>query len=185
LDKSIDVAMFIVYAYLMYRQNKILEETNRLMLDNAAEIKMPPRSYGRYWPMIAMSGLTLLTWIAIGVGPKINGIDEGPAITKFDPRSSEHMSYIAHRNYFNERVPLDNIHYDFCDFTNVTFVYNGLGPVSLTNNTIQNSYTISTDNDVVATTEAMLEGLNYLKPNVRLSGPNRTAVPNVEPLRTK
>lgn len=69
---------FLVYAYLLHRQNKIMEEQNRIMREQLEREKAGDGSTApaylarngtlkRYWPMLTMLVLTLATWSAIGL----------------------------------------------------------------------------------------------------------------------
>ncbi len=62
------VLAFLVYAYLLYRQNKIMEEQNRIMREQAGTpaSTTPKRSLKSYWPMLLMAVLTVATWSAVG-----------------------------------------------------------------------------------------------------------------------
>jgi hypothetical protein len=63
------VVGFLVYAYLLYRQNKIMEEQNDLMREQggAARRMANERTWiDTRWPMLAMAALTLVTWSAVG-----------------------------------------------------------------------------------------------------------------------
>ncbi len=72
------VVGFLVYAYLLHRQNKIMEEQNRIMREQlerekAGESATAPVALTRngrlkrYWPMMTMLVLTLATWSALGL----------------------------------------------------------------------------------------------------------------------
>jgi len=72
------VVGFFVYAYLLYRQNKIMEEQNRIMREQLEQDRgkgsaipaHPIRKWqrlGSYWPMIVMFVLTAATWSALGL----------------------------------------------------------------------------------------------------------------------
>jgi hypothetical protein len=69
LEKIGGVIGFSIYAYLLYRQNRIMEETNRIMREQGggAVPLRPPWRLKNYWPMVLMAALTLATWIAIGL----------------------------------------------------------------------------------------------------------------------
>jgi hypothetical protein len=62
------VLAFLVYAYLLYRQNKIMEEQNRIMREQAGTpaSASPKRTLRNYWPMVLMAMLTVATWSAVG-----------------------------------------------------------------------------------------------------------------------
>jgi hypothetical protein len=72
------IVAFVVYAYLLYRQNKIMEEQNRIMREQLEQdrgtgsaISTRPvqkwQRLGNYWPMVVMLVLTLATWSALGL----------------------------------------------------------------------------------------------------------------------
>lgn len=63
------VLAFLVYAYLLYRQNKIMEEQNRIMREQAGSPASPIPKWRlkSYWPMVLMAALTIATWSAVGL----------------------------------------------------------------------------------------------------------------------
>ncbi|MGD0073806.1 MAG: hypothetical protein ABSD31_05640 [Candidatus Binataceae bacterium] len=75
------IVAFLVNAYLIYRQNGIFEEQNKIMraqlqLENRKRKRRGDLSepepiaeisiYKRYWPMAAMAALTIAMWAAVG-----------------------------------------------------------------------------------------------------------------------
>jgi hypothetical protein len=83
------------------------------------------------------------------------------------------------KHFEDERVILDGTSYQRCTFKNVTFVYNGTGPVGFANNDVQ-GFGVSSENPAVISTVKLLYGLGLstLKPfDLRQNQP----VPNVEP----
>jgi hypothetical protein len=72
IDSIGGVLAFLIYAYLLYRQNQIMEEQNRIMREQAgapsvAAVAIPRSWLSQHWPMLVMGVLTLATWTAIGL----------------------------------------------------------------------------------------------------------------------
>jgi hypothetical protein len=91
---------------------------------------------------------------------------------------------IDNRKFVNERVILDGCEYKYCSFENVTFEYNGKGPLNFHHNEIFGKINLVTDNKIVSYTVATLIGLGATKPNIAFTyGPQRRRVEKVEPPR--
>jgi hypothetical protein len=88
------VLAFLVYAYLLHRQNKIMEEQNRIMLEQggaARRIANERTWWDKHWPMFVMAGLTLVTWSAVGF--YFYDRHNAPVLYEFDdPRSAALVS---------------------------------------------------------------------------------------------
>jgi hypothetical protein len=66
-DLIATIVFGVLYVLLMYRQNTLLQEQNRVMSEQAGQVAaVKPSLSGRYWPMIAMATMTVLTWAAVG-----------------------------------------------------------------------------------------------------------------------
>ncbi|MGB0012763.1 MAG: hypothetical protein WBQ03_14230 [Candidatus Sulfotelmatobacter sp.] len=62
------VVAFLIYAGLLYQQNRIMERTNEIMIEQggaARALANSRGSIGKFWPMITMAALTILTWAAL------------------------------------------------------------------------------------------------------------------------
>ncbi|MGA8212254.1 MAG: hypothetical protein WB799_01575 [Candidatus Sulfotelmatobacter sp.] len=63
------VLAFLVYAYLLHRQNKIMEQQNEIMREQGGAARVLANSRGsikKFWPMIVMAAMLVLTWGAVG-----------------------------------------------------------------------------------------------------------------------
>jgi len=69
---------------------------------------------------------------------------------------------IAGKHYFNERVVLDGKSFKDCYFTNVTFVFNGTKPFSLTDSHFIGRPVATSENPVVMGSFVFLRGLAVL-----------------------
>jgi hypothetical protein len=84
------------------------------------------------------------------------------------------------KNFFNDRVGLDNREFRNCRFVNVTFVYNG-GFVHFRDNVIDGPFRIVTDTKAVYGTATLLRGLGQLKEGLVFVGPNLDPVHGIDP----
>ncbi len=85
------------------------------------------------------------------------------------------------RPFQNERVVLDDTSYVHCTFDHVTFVYNGTGPIGLSDNTIEGPLKIDSQNPTVTTTFI----LGYITRDVSVQIIDRTGKPMrfIEPIK--
>ena len=60
---------FLIYAALMYQQNRIMQEQNDIMREQGGTSvsRIPKWRLKSYWPMLLMAVLTIATWSAVGV----------------------------------------------------------------------------------------------------------------------
>jgi len=92
------------------------------------------------------------------------------------------LTVITGRNFLNERVPLDGMEYQYCTFSHVTFVYNG-GIVDFHDNTINGPIRLVTGRSTLYRTFMLLRGLDAIKADFSVLGPNLTPLQEVEPIR--
>jgi hypothetical protein len=147
---------FLVYAYLMYRQNALIEkqnaifeEQNRLMSKKKGAT-MQPLSKGslltNYWPLAAMAALTILTWGSLAGAyyyskrPATNDQTLTVSISSAEaPVDYPNMSVIVHETFEdNSSIPLDGHIYKDCTFKNSCLMYDG-GAYRLENATFEGS----------------------------------------------
>jgi hypothetical protein len=103
-------------------------------------------------------------------------------VYKFEYNKDAKLAVVDGRSFVNETVPIDGYKYINCTFTNVTFRYNGTTPPEFMNDRFVGSVWISTGNDAVAATMAVLKGLGLSSNIPLLHGEQRTPMP-VEPPR--
>jgi hypothetical protein len=81
--------------YFPWRQNKIFERQNEIFATQAGLSQMPREPHGvsirRFWPMFAMTALTLVTWS--GVGYDLYDRHSNPDLPEFDVKS--HVPFYA------------------------------------------------------------------------------------------
>jgi hypothetical protein len=109
-------------------------------------------------------------------------------------KSSQHEDYkfrfsdaplveVRGKRFLNERVVIDGYRYTFCNFENVTLVYNGTAPFGLDNNQFYGSRNIFTDNPSIAASAMLMKALGMVKPDTPLvGGPDFTPM-HIEPPR--
>lgn len=142
--------------YLLWRQNRILARKASPTLEQPY--------MRRYWPLILMTAMMLLTWTAIGydlynrhrnplVGSNFSAIYAGK-------EPSKHV-------WKNEKVLLDGFHYQNCVFYNVTFEYNGTTPIQMNDSKIH-GFTLASKNEAITDWMIFLKGMGALQPNVNL-----------------
>jgi len=155
----VGIVVGLITLYLLWQQNQIFREQNRIFATQAEVATMPSENstvirLRRYWPMLLMALLMLLTWLAVG----------------FDYYDRHRITYSAPGHvirgavFENDVVEIDDK--DFrgpCSFTNVTFVYRG-GPWNMENCAVKGKITLRTDNKIVHSTMVLMEGLKLLSP---------------------
>jgi hypothetical protein len=72
---------------------------------------------------------------------------------------------IKNKKFVNEYVLLDGHSYEYCDFTNVSFGWNGTAPFHLNHNSIHGAW-IKTESDIVYSTILLLKGLDMFKEEI-------------------
>jgi hypothetical protein len=75
---------------------------------------------------------------------------------------------VTGRTFINERITLDGNEFSHCDFTNVTFVYNGTAAIKFHDNAVHGRIQFDSDNPSVTSTMIMLAMLNALRPDFEL-----------------
>lgn len=75
---------------------------------------------------------------------------------------------VLNKTLQNEKVLLDGHSYSGCRFVNVTFIYNADAPFDLTNNTIEGSWSIETDNVQISGMIKLLNELKMLQPSTQV-----------------
>jgi hypothetical protein len=139
LETVVSLISAIAYALLMYQQNRILREQNRIMLEErGGEMAGNTGHYTRYWPLLVMALLTLLTWAAIAT----------KAYRKPDVKQwySTKQETIYGQSYINQTLEIDGKSFDHCHFTNVNFIFHGLAPTDFKEVTMQGDIQFKTDN---------------------------------------
>lgn len=125
--------------------------------------------------------LLVLTWLVLGFDfyDRHYGL-AGPDVLHW--KNVPEMVRIDGRHFVNEKVELDNHAYTNCTFRNVTFIYNGNGPVTLQNIDLFPPMVFETHSDIVLTTFGMLKGLGINPETAPITfEPNGTPYPGLEP----
>jgi hypothetical protein len=78
---------------------------------------------------------------------------------------------VVGKPFINELVRLDGYSYQNCDFTHVTFLYNGTTPIQFVNNRIDGSFVFRTDNPAVLGTVYWLKAFVGLPDTMKLDIP--------------
>jgi hypothetical protein len=117
---------------LMWQQNRILQRQNEIFARQEgvdAEVESQPQAkYLKYWPMLAMGILMLLTWTAVGYNYYDRHHVDNSVWTDVDK-----LDRIASRTFTNETVILDGKYFLQPTFDRVTFIYNGTAGVAMDN----------------------------------------------------
>lgn len=111
-------------------------------------------------------GIILLLTAWFGLFLQRRGFHRQPFIFVNEPP----RNIVAGKKFINERVPLDGIAYRDCTFTNVTFVYNGTGPVEISASHYKGIF-IATNNPAVHGTIAALLGIGFIDKNIQIDAP--------------
>lgn len=130
------IVIGIVGLVLQKRSNDHFAVQNRIMLNQAprgskkdtsgqqAAFKSPR------WPLVTMAVMVMLVWAAAAVNYFYIS-------RPFDPNKAwddnAPLKRIYHQTFINETIPLDGYSYIDSTFDNVTFEYDGTGPVSIDN----------------------------------------------------
>lgn len=124
-----------VSVYLLWEQNQIFRRQNEIFAGQAEGQNVPsdlrPRSFRRYWPLIAMAVLAFLTWSAIGYD-----YYDRRTSASFLMKPAEWDNYpskeIKGQHFSHETVVLDGNNFTDCYFDQVTMSYEGLLPFKFT-----------------------------------------------------
>jgi len=88
-----------------------------------------------------------------------------------DAWATYRYEYVIGRHFFNEAVVLDGKHFSGCTFENVTFIYQGKGPVQVVDSRLirhpDSVVKWHTDNILVQQTARIMKGLGQLPPGYR------------------
>jgi hypothetical protein len=123
-----NVLAFLVYAYLMYEQNVILKQQNRIMASESRRRSgAAPALSNRYWPIWVMLGLTVATYVAIGIGYHHHEMPRQEV--NWD---NYQLKIVSNEAYKDETVKLDGYEYQHVTFDNVMLDYEGTAPTRLT-----------------------------------------------------
>lgn len=179
LDWLIVVGLFVC-SFLMLSIAFILGKVNKLreQLPVAVETAEPTKEATKSSLTLTAVGVVLLIIILL-VGVAIGRTTNGR--TAFFSQSP--LTEIRHRNFLNESVLMDGKSYENCSFMNVTFIYNGTARFGFRNNVLSGQITVRTDNDAVFATGVLFKGLDLVRPEFQLVGPNLEPLPNVEPMK--
>lgn len=164
--------------YLLWQQNQIFRQQNAIFARQEGTIlpasDRAPR-FRRYWPMVIMGGLTILTWAAVGydIYERNHGLETGPSdapppmvrLSDKQLRIFNHLQaveydwdafpyeYVVAQQFVNTDVLLDGRDFSNCTFTNVNFVYEGTAPFRFNGQpTLVGNNRVSTDSAVVKST---------------------------------
>ena len=114
-----------------------------------------------YWPLLAMAFLVIATWIPYAFEVAFTQ-DEYLTMNAFDKKPVKTVNCHG-RKKANETIALDGMAYRNCIFENVTFVYNGTAPFSLSdNNSFIGSRHLKSDSGMVNYTLALLRDLGWI-----------------------
>lgn len=89
---------------------------------------------------------------------------EPPREYKFD--SCSPLERVRGRYFSNQQVPLDGYEYTDCTFDNVSFIYDGITPISFSHNTVQGYFKIETNNPAFHQFYYLLERMGYINKDV-------------------
>jgi hypothetical protein len=127
--------------YLMYRQNKIMEMD---LESRGKSVGAPKLSIRRYWPMVAMLALALITWSAVGTWIYLRH-------TTFDLTKlpDAQMERVSGKTFLGGEIPIDGKLFEYCTFKDVTLTYHGTGTYSFNMVTWEGSIKLKTDNKAI------------------------------------
>lgn len=126
-----NVVVGLTSLYFLWQQNQIFRRQNEIFAVQAGASKMPSESaklrIWRYWPMLAMSVMTLGMWAAVAYD-----IYDRHSITdskRWLSRDAELPIIYAH-SYLNEAIEIDGKKFDRCSFENVKLIFHGTQPTN-------------------------------------------------------
>jgi hypothetical protein len=94
----VDVLVGAANIYFLWQQNQIFRKQNDIFAAQAERTKAPPEiltsRLKRYWPMLAMAGLVLFTWIGLGLRYYLQ--ETSDAIPEFDAPNSQSQFYASY-----------------------------------------------------------------------------------------
>jgi len=169
LEKIGGVIGFVVYAYLMYRQNvlierqnEIFEEQNRLMRKGKGATVMQSLSrtsrVANYWPLVTMAGMTILTLVAVGydIHDRHSHISTIPTAAEWNGENKiliEQTGDLSHRT-----VPLDGYRLVNCSIDDSFLLFEGRLPSEMINCT-GNNIRIGSHNPAIGNVMKMMANL--------------------------
>lgn len=124
-------------------------------IKEAAAIAVSPRWW--FIMLFALLGAAILS-------PLVEQRGFPPAVPNF--ANDFKLTVISHQKFYNERVVLDGKSFEDCEFTNVTFVYNGTAPIGLKHNNMNGTILFATDNSAVSMTTVILYGIGIVPSTV-------------------
>ena len=172
------VVVGIVTIYLLWQQNRIFRNQNDIFAAQAGNSAMPIRDsrlprLQRYWPMLAMGTLALLTWGAVGYDyyDRHNGREiVVPAPQAWNDLLNKRQ-LVANRSFSYEDVHLDGHTYYNCTFTHVTFWYDGTSPGEIQQSKVDTDSMmhLSTNNPSIAGVITLLKAFGFVNGEIRVS----------------
>ncbi len=127
-------------------------------------------SPAKKWPMVVTLVATLSIWISYLLTDH----------SKFVFRDKPPENIISGQQFVNREIDLDSDGYENCDFTNVTFKYNGIVAPHFSNNKIHGQVQISSDNKSISVALLVWYGLGIIDPHTVIHN-NYGTIPNVSP----
>jgi hypothetical protein len=179
---------------LMWQQNRILRMQNEILAHEAGIVSNPARpTYRKYWPMLVMGVLMLLTWGAVAADhydrlyhPKVVERIVAARPYKFEFKPDAALEVVSHRVFADDTVLLDGHDYEDCTFTNVSFKYNGTTRIGFNGNQVNGHFLISTDNEAILGSFIILKGLGVNPATIPIvAGPEMKPVPDVTPFKRR
>lgn len=143
-------------AFLLFQQNRILRQQHPKPARQGGAAISRVSKVQRFWPMIAMAALMILTWAAV--------------ITDYFmdhdmPKHVEALNDIYDHAYLNETVVLDGNFYHHCTFENVTFEFDGKKHFGMQSSVFRGKIHINSKSETVKSAWDVAKGLGAM-PNV-------------------
>lgn len=117
------------------------------------------------WPMLSNKFFSFNTFFTVAV---IVGLvlSVGNIYWKRPISVSSHfpenykLTQVRNHKYINETLPLDGYDYKYCDFANVTFIWNGTAPFLLEDNKVNGECVVNSNNSIILITWGLSKKFN-------------------------
>jgi hypothetical protein len=132
------------------------------------------------WAFTPLALVLIATGILVGREMGWIGKEKAPAIAFAKWPTPYKPIAVFGKTFRNEVVLLDGYSYTNCHFVNVTFKYNGTTMIFLSNNSLEGSVHVISDNPAVDGSYALLISLGVVKNNTVLEVPPGSMVERLQ-----
>jgi len=116
-------------------------------------------------------GVGIITWLLIGLGLNLyRHYFSAGSVKKTKQKLDVPQTVVSGKHFRNEVVKLDGYVYSDCEFTNVTFQYDGEAPFNFSHNRIFGAPKFQSGNQTVELALLWMRGFGMLRENIEVYG---------------